>query len=444
MTQLDLLMPLVERDALLAAGALDPEAWRAALGAHVRALDPEIRAFEGLRLSDLDDPRLPAAPSVTYKDIIDVRGYPTGLGIGAGYRHYPERSAPVVERLAAHGYVCTGKVATTEVSIGTLIKVRNPLHPAVSAGGSSAGSGASVAAGFCDISVGTDSAGSARWPAVFCGAAALRVTPEPTLQTGVLPLSPSMDALGLIARTVADLDHLWYARELASALGRTRPTPQRPKPRFGFVAQAEAGRLHPMVRAALWKLRTALAAHHEVVSTTVSWWDARSAAWPLLLREAWDVHRGRNHAEYHPGTRHALQAGRTVSDAEYARLRARQEEAKAAALAQFADGPDVLVLPLDPDPADPVPDADRASTVPEDAGFTVAASFAGLPCLALPMAHDQDGAPIGVQLLARPGGEDALLAAGRAIEYLGRARGTGASRTTTTASVNEVTEHGIA
>lgn len=416
-----LLLPLRRRDRLVGSGALDAGRWRAAYEERVRSWDPRVRAFAEFRPPDTADPRIPEHPTVTYKDTIDVRGHASRLGIATGYRHYPQRSAAPVERIAEHGYVCVGKAATTEVSIGTLIPTRNPRWPAVSAGGSSCGSGAAVACGFCDLSVCTDSGGSARWPAVYCGAAALRLSHDRDLLRGVLPVSPSMESIALVTRTVDDLDHLWRERGLRDAVG---PPPGSRPPSggwsFGMVSDCFDEPVDPQVRAALEALCGRLAAAGRPVrDAAVSWWDTRRAAWSLLLREAWDVHRERGRDAYHRGTRTALGIGRAVSDAEYARLLAERDQAWQAAERQLSADPQVLLLPLDPHLADRVPDARRDSTVPDGSpGFTMTASFAGLPALALPMGYATDGSPIGVQLIARRGAEDLLIEAGRLVESL--------------------------
>ncbi|WP_042383876.1 amidase family protein [Streptacidiphilus melanogenes] len=416
-----LTLPLRRRDELLRRGELDPGSWRALLLRHIRSTDPEIRALADFRPDDVADPGIPTRPTVVYKDTIDVRGRATRLGITSGYRCYPERSARVVDRLAEAGYRTVGKAATTEVSIGAVIPSRNPRYRDVSAGGSSSGSGAAVAAAFADLSVCTDSGGSARWPAVYCGAVGLRLGWDPAQLDGVTALSPRMESLAVITRTADDLAWLWQERGLREALlpeppGRSAPG----RPRFALVADCFDEPLDPQVAAAVRGLAERLAkAGHTVSEVRAPWWDERESAWQLLLREAWDAHAARGTETYQPSTRAALERGSRITDARLRRLLDRQRRARAAADEQFAHGPDVLLLPLDPHLADRVQPDDRPSTVPVGSpGFTIGISFAGLPALALPVAHASDGSPLGVQLVARGGAEDVLVSAGRLIEQL--------------------------
>ncbi|MFD0823706.1 amidase family protein, partial [Micromonospora zhanjiangensis] len=231
---------------------------RRRLAAHVATVEPTVTAFVGLRPAVFADPALPAVPSFTVKDTIDVAGYPTGLGIRSGYRREPDRSAGLVERLTGLGWVCLGKVTTTECALGSVKPSRNPRHPHVSTAGSSTGSAVSVAAGFCDVSVGSDSGGSLRWPAVYCGVTALRLTPRPELLTGVHCVAPSMESVGFVTRTVADLDWLWRRYDLATVTGAAAgPVPERL--RFAVsVPPDEAA--HPEVAALLDRVRAALGA----------------------------------------------------------------------------------------------------------------------------------------------------------------------------------------
>jgi Asp-tRNA(Asn)/Glu-tRNA(Gln) amidotransferase A subunit family amidase len=422
-----LLLPLRTRMAMLELGELSADRWRAALINHVRRLDPEVRAFESMHLKDLHDERIPRHPVVTYKDTIDVHGHATRLGMRSGYRYYPQRSAHIVERLADLGYVCAGKVATTELGIGTRIPCRNPRYPTVSAGGSSSGSGVAVAAGFCDLSIGTDSSGSGRWPAVYCGVVGMRLTSGYQLGEGVMRLSPHMDSLALITRTADDLEYLWSNQGLRGELlgSEDDGTAIKANLRFGFSEECLNEDLHPAVRVAVNQLFRRLAeAGHVVDLTPVSWWDARESAWLLLFREAWDSHSGRLLDECDQGTVNALAYGRSVTDDHYEKLLAMQERSMRAASSQFAGDLDIVVMPLDPGLPDRAKRGHRHSVVPtEDPGFAISASIAGLPALSLPVACADDGSPIGVQLIARRGGEDLLISAGLVVEALSKPGG---------------------
>lgn len=147
------------------------------------------------------------------KDLFDVAGYPTGCGnpVKLAMSAPARRSAPAVEALLAAGAAFAGKTQTDELAWsmvglnpyfgGTL----NPRAPDRIAGGSSCGSAAAVAGGLVDIALGTDTGGSVRAPAAFCGIWGLRPTWGRIPLEGCMPLAPSFDTCGLFARSGADL-----------------------------------------------------------------------------------------------------------------------------------------------------------------------------------------------------------------------------------------------
>lgn len=413
-------LPLATRRLLVERGAIDADRYRRDLVDYVRRVDPQVKAFADWRPADLEASRVPQACTVTYKDTIDVAGFPTRLGIRSGFRTYPSRSAAIARRLSARGLVCVGKAAVTECALGTERPSVNPTYPELSPSGSSTGSAVAVAAGFCDVSVGTDSGGSIRWPAVYCGATALRLTPRPGWLVGVHAVSPSIESVGLITRTPADLAWLWRTYRLGAALGSS---PSRPRAhlRIGVTVPADE-RLHPEVAAVLDAVTEALArAGQRVTRPDLQWaWRRRGQAWELLSREAYD---GFGRLLEWPGialagdTRRAIEAGARTSDSRYAELREQQRRLGAQLTALLSDELDLLAIPLEtglPDRADRqytsvVPTAEPDAV---DLSLTILASHARLPVLALPIGHSSDGAPLGLQLVARPGAEDLLVAAG--------------------------------
>ncbi|HSV64849.1 MAG TPA: amidase [Mycobacteriales bacterium] len=405
-----LLLPLAERRRRLAAGDLDPEEYRRELVEHIRARDPEVRAFTDWRPGDSASPALPWAPSVTYKDTIDVAGHPTRLGIRSGYRRYPTRSAEVADRLAGRSLVCVGKVSTTECALGTVRPSANPTYPGLSAAGSSTGSAVSVAAGLCDVSVGTDSGGSLRWPAVYCGVTALRITPRPELLAGVHAVAPSLESVGLVTRTPADLAWLWRTYRLATAFD----LPAVPAPtRLRVAVSAPPGEpLHPELAALLGTVRDRLAADHDVTEPPLpELWAVRAPAAELLAREARDSLAPLAGVDLGTDTLRATEAGARVDDARYAALRERQRTAETYLADLLRTRYDIVIMPLEAD----LPDrADRpaGTSVALSAGppaLTLVANIGRLPVLALPLGHSTDGSPLGVQVLAAPGADDLLV-----------------------------------
>ena len=147
-------------------------------------------------------------PVVAVKDNIDVRGMPTA----AGGRHLPSRprtrDAECVRRLRAAGCLIIGKTNLYEYAMGGTSQnehfgdVRNPRSPRRDAGGSSSGSAAAVAAGLCDAALGTDTLGSIRIPASFCGVVGYKPPRAAIARRGVFPNSRSLDAVGVLAPDV--------------------------------------------------------------------------------------------------------------------------------------------------------------------------------------------------------------------------------------------------
>src|SRR5262245_49739900 len=191
------------------------------------------------------------------KDLFDVAGYPTGAGNPDWARAHPvpTRHAWAVQTLLDAGATLVGKTITDEVSLGILGE--NPFHgtpanpraPGHVPGGSSSGSAAAVAAGLCDLALGTDTGGSVRVPASFCGLHGIRPTHGRLDLTGMLPQAPSSDTTGWFARDAAT-----FARVSAVLLGEPIPTtlPLRlvvATDAFGFADAETAAALAPLVRA---------------------------------------------------------------------------------------------------------------------------------------------------------------------------------------------------
>ena len=420
-------LPLATRRALLDGGELDPVRYQSDLIDYIRAADPVVRAFADWRPGDLERSDVPRTCTVTYKDTIDVAGFATRLGIRTGFRNYPHRSALIASRLSAQGLVCVGKAAVTECALGTERPSRNPVFAELSASGSSTGSAAAVAAGFCDVSVGTDSGGSIRWPAVYCGATALRLTSSPRWLAGVHTVSPSLESVGLVVRTPADLVWLWRTHRLGVALDAP-PVAVPGRLRVG-VSTPPGDPLHPEVAAMLTGVIRGLTRRGHLVRRPdlTSVWAHRPKAWELLSREANDSFGSlldRKDVLLADDTRRAIRAGSATSDQRYADLLGLRHATRARFDALLSDDLDLLLIPLEaglPDRAErhydsTVPTAardgsgDSVQPAAVDLTMTIVASFAGLPVLALPMGLSAAGAPIGLQVIARAHAEHLLVA----------------------------------
>ncbi|HXV58138.1 MAG TPA: amidase, partial [Gaiellaceae bacterium] len=215
-----------------------------------RPADP-YRAFLALATEPGDGVRL------AVKDLIDTAGLVTTYGSAIFRDHVPARTAPCVERLREAGYAVVGKANLHEFAYGITSDnphygaVVNPLDPGRIPGGSSGGNGAALAAGLCDVALGTDSAGSIRLPAACCGVVGLKPTWGLVPAEGVFPLAPSFDTVGPMARSVGDCSRM------LSALAGVEPESGDLRAALAWTEHA-----NPLVRARVEEAAALLHAEH--------------------------------------------------------------------------------------------------------------------------------------------------------------------------------------
>jgi aspartyl-tRNA(Asn)/glutamyl-tRNA(Gln) amidotransferase subunit A len=156
-----------------------------------------------------------AGKTLVVKDLIDTAGIRTTYGSRIYAEHVPERTAPAAQRLVDAGAVLVGKASLPEFAwsvtgqnpwYGT---VRNPRHPGRTTGGSSSGNAAALAAGLCDLALGTDTGCSIRLPSACCETVGLKPRWGAVSTEGVFPLVPSFDTVGPMARTVEEVATAW-------------------------------------------------------------------------------------------------------------------------------------------------------------------------------------------------------------------------------------------
>lgn len=161
------------------------------------------------------------------KDLLDTAGVRTTYGSRIYGEHVPERTAPAVQRLLDAGAVLVGKTHLPEFAWSVLGQnpwygtCHNPAQPGLTTGGSSSGSGAALAAGLCDLALGTDTGCSIRLPAAACGVVGLKPRWGSVPTEGVYPLCPTLDTVGPMARSVEDVARMW-----AALTGRPAPEPR--------------------------------------------------------------------------------------------------------------------------------------------------------------------------------------------------------------------------
>ncbi len=399
-----------------------------------------------------------AGRPVGVKDIIAVAGVPTRCGSPASDPGPAAADAVVTGRLRAAGAEVFATTQCLEYAAGfahpEVGDTRNPRDPSRTSGGSSGGSAALVAAGVCDLALGTDTGGSIRIPAAYCGVVGLKPTYGLLPLDGIFPLSPSCDHAGTLTATAADAMDLLAALAStgpaspppASVIDHSDPTaPTSPAPfTVGILAaQLDDPSVTPAVRDAVRGALAALAAAGWRVTELTAPWLGELAAWEEVLavivaREACLVHRDRDTSRYAEGTRALLTYGASVTDAAYAAALGRQAELTAAVEASLA-GVDVLAGPTVGYQA---PEQDPPFGTGEDHGegrFTGPYNLTGHPAVSLPVpvagpladrpglpaAEPRPGGaalPAGLQLAGRRGADMALLRVAAAAEPLIAAR----------------------
>jgi Asp-tRNA(Asn)/Glu-tRNA(Gln) amidotransferase A subunit family amidase len=169
-----------------------------------RAMDVRIRAGEAL-------PPLAGLP-VVVKENCDTVGAPCSAGLSFRADHMPSTDSSITARLRAAGAIVLGVSVSDPGAFGVRTPdVTHPIDPTLTVGGSSGGSAAALAAGFCLGAIGTDTGGSIRIPSACCGTVGLKPTFGALPMGGIFPLIPSLDHVGPMARTVEDLALLWGA-----------------------------------------------------------------------------------------------------------------------------------------------------------------------------------------------------------------------------------------
>ena len=350
------------------------------------------------------------------KDLIDVGGSVTGGGNPDwAAAHGPAtRDAPVVHALRVAGAALVGKTITDELAFslegenahhGT---PRNPRAPSRLPGGSSSGSAVAVAAGLADFALGTDTGGSVRVPASFCGVFGFRPTHGSVSLAGVMPFAPSFDTVGWFACDAALLERVGHALLLHAT---SAPVRRLVLARDVF-ALADAGAAER-----LGTIAQALGADTEVdvfENSPAAWHEAYATLQGAEIRAAlgdWiGAHRPRFGASIAP----RFASLNAITPAAVERCLAWREHASRRLRARLADGL-VLVMPTTPGPAlrkGAVGDT-LADFYARALAINSLAGHAGLPQLTLPVTtHDgcSDGAPLGLSLVGAPGSDAALLA----------------------------------
>lgn len=372
---------------------------------------------------------------VSIKDLFNVRGMPTRAGTRAALHELPSQEASLVTRLRDAGAVIFAKTNMHEIAMGATGEnrwtgdVRNPFDPKRQSGGSSSGSGVAVATGIGLASIGSDTGGSVRIPAAFCGVTGFKPTFGAIPLDGALNMSWTCDHAGPLANSVADCALLYEVMSGRSAAhGKVARAP-----RLAVPAGWLRGRLHPAVREHFEPRCAELrAAGAEIVEVATPLLGGASAAYTAIARpEAAWIHRRQLEAGgegFSDLVLPALEAGRQLSAQDYVGAMRERERIRAELDAILADF-DALLLPssaaLPPLRGQLEIDVEGGRLAVREAvlGQTLAFSLCGLPSLTVPagLVADVYGAgtpplPAGLQLVGRMDGDAALLALGAWVE----------------------------
>jgi amidase len=357
------------------------------------------------------------------KDLFDVAGHPTGGGNPdwAAHNPVPTRHAWAVARLLDAGATLIGKTITDEVSLGIVGEnafygtPANPRAPGRVPGGSSSGSAAAVAGGLCDTALGTDTGGSVRVPASFCGLYGIRPTHGRIPVAGMMPQAPSSDTAGWFARDAGT-----FARVSAVMLGEDIPAAL---PLRLIVASDAFAFAEPEVGAALQPLVARLAAllgdsREEIMAPggIVAWARAQRTLQPA---EAWLTFRDwieRANPRLAYSVARNLHTGSQIAESERPWALLVRHEARGRLRRLLPPGT-ILCLPTTPFPAPRRGEPLAIAGAQRDRILCLCAhgGLAGVPQVNLPGAAI-DGLPVGLSIVGGPGSDATLVAVARALE----------------------------
>ena len=370
-------------------------------------MDPE-RALAAARDADRCAPAGPLhGVPIGAKDIIDTFDMPTGLGFAPYAGRQPYWDAACVAACRRAGAIVLGKTVTTEFAYFAPGKTRNPHDPTATPGGSSSGSAAAVADGMVPIAFGSQTAGSLVRPAAFCGIHGYKGSHGEFSLAGIRPLSESLDSLGVLARCVEDLRLVRHVL-LNGLTSEGRGAGSHP-PRLGLYKTMHWEALQPAARgaveAAVERLRGA-GARVELLEPPASLQPLEDAQRSVMAYEAahgYLFECTQYPQELSPQFRALCDQGRALSRAKY--LEALQQIATAQAdFARAFRGFDGWIA------AAALGEAPPASEGTGDPVLSRPWTALQAPAVALPAGRGPRGLPVGVQLLAPKGSDDALLA----------------------------------
>lgn len=281
-----------------------------------RTVDARLQAGEELPLAGLP---------IVVKENCDTVGAPCSAGLSFRTNHWPSTDSWITAKLRASGAIILGVAVSDPGAFDVRTpEVTHPADPSLTVGGSSGGSAAALAAGFCLGAIGTDTGGSIRIPSACCGTAGLKPTFSALPMDGIFPLVPSLDHVGPMARTVEDLSLLWSALSCPETPISAVPRNIGYDPAWLEVAD---DRIRTAFAVGLDRLK-----EHGVVSSKIvlpALEDVVDTHRTIFLVESLAYHEA-NHGNrlraYPPAVRHLFQAARGIDLATYRNAVARRAE----------------------------------------------------------------------------------------------------------------------
>ncbi len=404
----------VEAAAMIADGRITSQALVTACLERIAARDARIgawahvdpdRALAQARAADASSGGLLRGVPVGVKDIFDTADMPTAYGSAIHRGHRPERDTACVAALRAAGAVMLGKTTTTEFASPVPVGVVNPRAPARSPGVSSSGSAAAVADDMVPVALGSQTGGSMIMPASSCGVFGYKASLEGIARTGLRHLRPTLDTIGIFARSLADI-----ARTRAALTDgpSARTLAARPPRRIGLCRTPAWEVAEPATRTAIDEaarlLRTAGAdvADFELPEG----FDAMEDAFGVISAVeggralAWEA--GAHRDALNGWIRDQIALGERLGAAACDAARARAGDYRRALARKFA-AVDLILTPSAP--GEPTVDLSGLQV----SVFNRIWTLMHTPCLSVPAFRGPNGAPVGIQLVAPVGADDRLL-----------------------------------
>jgi len=383
---------------------------------------------------------------IALKDLVDTAGVRTTAGSELFKDRVPAEDAEVVRRLKAAGAVFLGKLNMHEFAYGGSSAVsffgpvRNPWNVAHSPGGSSGGSAAAVAAHLCYGAIGSDTGGSIREPAAYCGIVGLKPTYGRVSTAGAIPLSWSLDHLGPLTRTTVDAALMLqvlagydprdsssldtrvpdYAAAMRSATSSLRVGTPR-----DFFFEGLDPDIQTAIEAALSVLKTLTGARLDIAPLTTdrTYTSVMDPCIAILQAEAYAYHQdyvAKSPELYQRPTLERILAGAKITTPTYIQSRRQMEQLRRSVSRGFG-GVDLLITPTTSVPPFVIADlqSDPTTMRPKEVRMlhnTRPFDMFGTPTISVPCGFTQSGLPIGMQITGAPGDEGTVLRLARAYE----------------------------